>query len=369
MLIDEMKEMLDAQEKRITENIEKSAAERETKLRESILQEVESKDIGKIDSAPEVSKEIKKDVGRLFRAIVERDYVGAKALAEGTDSYGGYLVPEEFYNYVLMLTEQYGVARQYGTVINMSRDTMNIPKVSAKPSVSWYGEAEAISEGQPTFGQVQLVAKKAGLIVPVTTELFEDSAVDLNNILGRIFAEKLAYAIDYQAFRGDGTVFTGIYEDSSINTVSMGSGDTAFTNVAKNDLLNLVASVPASVAQNGKFFMHRTIWALVQAMTDGSGNYIFNPETKSIFGYPVVVTDVMPSSSDTAVSTGFIGFGDLSYLYVGNRRQMSIALADQATVGSTNLYEKDMLALRVTERVAVAVAMSNAFGLLKTAAS
>jgi HK97 family phage major capsid protein len=77
----------------------------------------------------------------------------------------------------------------------------------------------------------------------------------------------------------------------------------------------------------------------------------------------------MNSISDSAISTVFMGFGDLRNIYIGDRRRISIALADQATVGTTNLYEKDMLALRVTERVAMAIALPQAFSVLKTAAA
>jgi HK97 family phage major capsid protein len=234
--------------------------------------------------------------------------------------------------------------------------------------VSWVSEAGQISEGTPEFGQVALTAKKAGLIIPMTTELFEDSAPDMQNILAKQFAESLAEAEDTQAVAGDGTVFTGILNDSDVHSVSMGEGNTAFTNLSLMDMFTLIAALKRNVAKNGKFFMNQTVWAYVKNMTDTNGNLIFAPTEQTLLGYPVVIMDDMNAYSASAVDTVMMGFGDLRNIYLGDRRQISIALADQATVGTTNLYEKDMLALRVTERVAIAIGLSKALALLKTAA-
>jgi len=301
--------------------------------------------------------------------LVARDYVALKALSEGTDSAGGYLVPEEFSAKVLDIASDVGYARRLGTVISMARDVLNIPKLGSKPAVSWVSEGGQVATGEPTFGQVQLVAKKAGLIVPVTAELFEDTAVDISALLSRIFAEALASAEDEQAFVGDGTVFTGILNVSGVNTVTLPSSKTAFSDITADDLINLISAVPATVAPKSAFFMHRSVLAKIKTLTDGNGAYLFDPRDKTIWGYPVYLIESLPAMADSAADKAFIIFGDPTWLYLGDRKQMSVALADQATVGSTKLFEQDMVAIRVVERVAIAIAMPNAFAVLKTAAS
>ncbi len=318
---------------------------------------------------PEYDGETKKDANAFFKALVTRDYVTLKALSEGTDSAGGYLVPEEFSAKVLDIASDVGYARKLGTVLTMKRDVMNIPTLASKPAVQWVSEAGAISTGEPTFGQVQLVAKKAGLIVPVTTELFEDSTVDVSMILTRIFAEALASAEDAQAFVGDGTVFTGILNDPGVNVVTMPATKVSFDDITADDLINLISAVPSTVAPKSAFFMHRSVLAKIKTLKDGNGAYLFDPKDRTIWGYPVYTIESMPAMTDSAAGKAFIIFGDPSWLYLGDRKQMSVALADQATVGTTKLFEQDLIALRVIERVAIAVAMPNAFALLKTAAA
>jgi len=337
--------------------------------KEEVKRILEEEKIGKIEKAPEYSEGEKKDIAQFFKALVSKDFVALKALSEGVDTAGGYLVPEEFKAQVLDIAKDVGYVRKYGTVLTLNKDTMNIPKLSSKPSVSWVSEGGQISEGEPTFEQVQLVVKKAGIIVPVTTELFEDSDTDIVKLLAKIFAEAFAEGEDTQGFAGDGTVFTGVLNASDVNTVTMDTGKTSFADITADDLINLISAVPSKVAGKGYFVMHRSVLAKIKTLKDGNGSYLFNPTDKTIWGYPVITIDVMPSMADSAADKAFIIFGDLSYLYLGDRKKMSVALADQATVGSNNLFEKDMIAVKATERVAITVAMPEAFAVLKTAAS
>lgn len=89
----------------------------------------------------------------------------------------------------------------------------------------------------------------------------------------------------------------------------------------------------------------------------------------TLWGYPVYLSDKMPTLSATAVSTKFIIFGNLKHLFVGVRSDMVMSISEHATVGSDNLFEKNMSAVRVVARHAIAVGLPSAFACLKTAAS
>ncbi len=54
-----------------------------------------------------------------------------------------------------------------------------------------------------------------------------------------------------------------------------------------------------------------------------------------------------------------MAFGDMSKLYFAKRKEISLQLSNQATVGSTNLYETNMVAIRVIERVGMAAKLSH----------
>ena len=69
-----------------------------------------------------------------YRALLEKDVVSIKALSEGTDSEGGYLVPEEFRAEVIQELLEYSVMRNLARVFPMGTDTLDIPTLSARPA-------------------------------------------------------------------------------------------------------------------------------------------------------------------------------------------------------------------------------------------
>ena len=97
-----------------------------------------------------------------MKNVLLHDSAELKQMSEGTDSEGGYLVPEEFLPTLVRLVEVYGLVRRGATVIPMSRDELNMPSLASGITTYWVGENSSITSSQPVFGQVKLVAKKVG---------------------------------------------------------------------------------------------------------------------------------------------------------------------------------------------------------------
>ncbi|HHT9133101.1 MAG TPA: phage major capsid protein, partial [Candidatus Tripitaka californicus] len=120
-------------------------------------------------------------LGRLFKALSTKDWTGArvekKALGEATGPAGGYLVPEEYVREVKDRITAQSVIRGAGaTVYPMATDTLNIPRVSGGATAYWLGENTQIPATDPTFAQVQLVAKVLAAMVKVSNQLLADSS-------------------------------------------------------------------------------------------------------------------------------------------------------------------------------------------------
>ena len=329
-------------------------------------------------------------VKRFLKAVVMKDWVSAQAvikadpdaktkgMSEGTDTAGGYLVPSEFRAEIMRVANDYGLARRIARKIPMNRDSLSLPVITNGVSVSWPGEGNAGTSSKPTFGLANLVAKTMVGLTPITNELLDDSAVDVLDTLVELFAEAIAGEEDNQAFNGTGLPFTGILNASGVTTVTMSSGNETFAELSSDDFVDLIANLNSTVRTGARFIMHDTVFAYVQKLKDDEGRPLYQMPTQAapgnIFGYPVETSTKMPSS--TAVSTPFIILGNLSrYLLLGDRQEMRMAVSDQATVtdtdGSTalNLFEQNMSAVRLTERIAINVPLSAAFAILKTAAS
>lgn len=304
------------------------------------------------------------------KAVFTKDSVTIKAMTEGTDSAGGYLVPDEIVPTLARVIENYGIIRRNATVLPMSRQNLNIASLASGVTVYWPGEGSAITESQPTLGNVGLVAKKLAALIPVSGELMEDSSLAMANLLATLVGESMAAEEDRVGFAGQvagGDPFDGILYKTGVTSVVMGSGDTAFSNVDADDLSDLIAAVTSGAAAGAKFYMHRTIFNLVRKLKDSQGSYIYVPpagtQPGTLWGYPYELVEQMPALSASGASKPFIAFGNLRNLYLGDRKRMSM---------DTSIHFKfnmDLTYLRFIERIAIDVAVPSAFSILVTAAS
>lgn len=308
--------------------------------------------------------------GKMFRALAQGDVVEAKGLSEGTAADGGYLVHSEFIAGVFRAIDSYGLARKYATKYSMNSKDLEVTTLATNVTAYWVDEGAAITASNPTFGRVTITAKKLASIIEWTQELEEDADHNVAQTVAQLVAEQFAKAEDTVALTGTGTPFTGILGATGPNVVTMGSGDTSFEDISSDDLISLIRSVKVKYksAYAPRFYMHQDVLAIVEKLKDSTGQPLYRSLNEAgkgvLLGYPVELTDVMPSISDDAVSTKFITFGDLKFLGMGDRKNVT------AEVGYlTDGFAKDKKSLKVTERVGFSVLIGEAFGVLKTAAA
>lgn len=86
------------------------------------------------------------------------DPVVRNALQIGTDTEGGYLVPDEFERNLVEALEEENIFRRLANVITTSSGDRKIPVVASKGTASWIDEEGAIPESDDSFGQVSIGA-------------------------------------------------------------------------------------------------------------------------------------------------------------------------------------------------------------------
>lgn len=340
-------------------------------------------------SEDEIAKLDRKDkMASFIKALYNKDSESLakfKAMNETTGADGGFVVPEEFAAEVNRVVEDFGLVAKLARKFPMKSDTLNVPRLSASVSISYPGEATAGTGSQPTFQRVQLLAKTIVGLTPMSNELLEDADISVVDLLTELFAEAIAGEMDSQGLTGTGSPFTGILSDAGVTVVTASSGDDTFTEAATPDYCrDLIANVKPWALQGAAFIMHRTVWAIIQKKKASSGGEYFASATNpvlsgsavagfptamagTLWGYPVYLSDKMPTT--TAVSTKFIIFGSLKHLYVGQRKDMTVSLSTDGTIGGVSLFETNQSAVRVTARHAIAVGLPSAFACLKTSAS
>jgi len=338
------------------------------------LLEAERKTVPTAGDATDKKIEAMEKMAQIIQAMAAKDYVTVKALTEGTDSEGGYLVPEEFRAEVIRLAGEYGIARRYCRVVPMTRDVMKFPTVESGVTASWVDEGGTIGTSQPTFGQVTLTARKLAAITVMTNELLADANVDVVRLLQQLFAEALAQAEDDALFNGSaGGNIPGILNNANVTTVTMSAGNTSFADVTADDLADMIDQIPTNAARNARFYLHRNILTYLRKLKDNNGQYIWQPPASgqpgTIWGYPYELSEVMPDNSDDGAGKPFIVFGDLRYVLFGDRQQVSIKISTEGTVGNVKLFETDQQAIRFIERIDIQLAVPSALVVLKTATS
>ena len=285
------------------------------------------------EGSPEDSEGLEK-AAEYVRALVRGDIEVVKALSSGTDSSGGYLVPDEFRAEVIRTAEKHGIARAQCRVVPMGSGQASYPKGTSGVSVSWPGEGSEGSTSDPAFGLANLLAKTAVGLTAVPNELLDDADVDVIAYLATLFGEALAKEEDTQLFAGDGSPFVGLMEAAGVNVVNMASGETSFADVTADHLLDLIDAVSEEAEDSAGFYFNKNILTYLRKLKDDNGQYVWDrpagEKPGTVFGYPYKTTSVMPGNVADAVSTKFVAFGNLKNVLFGDRQQMTITLASIA---------------------------------------
>ncbi|MCH7572958.1 MAG: phage major capsid protein, partial [Planctomycetes bacterium] len=211
-----------------------------------------------------------KDLGSL------KELGSVKALNEGTDSAGGFVVPEEWAAEVNRVVEDFGLVAKLSRRMPMGSDTLHVPRLASSVAVSYPGEAVAGTPSQPVFEEVLLLAKTLVGLTAMTNELLADANIDLVDLLTELFAEAIAGEVDNQGLAGTGSPFTGILSDVGVTIITAPTGEDTFAEAANPDnLRDLVANVKPWSLQGAAYVMHRTVWSEVQKKKASTGGDFF----------------------------------------------------------------------------------------------
>ena len=302
------------------------------------------------------------------------DKLHQKQMVEGTDTAGGYLVPEEFRAEIIRIIPKYGIFRRYARMLPMNTDTMRVPRQTATVSVSWPGETVKGTQSKPTLGQILLNAKTMVGLCSYSAEFLADAGLPILQYLQTIFAEEIGAEEDKQGFLGTGAPFTGVLNASGVNSYSLGgsstSGKTAITDATIDDMIKAADLTTEDVDEGAVYVFHKALLSVLRQVKVTT-TYALMPASQgapgTIVGVPWATSKKLPNAP--AVATAFAIYGNFQYALLADREQMTIAIAREGTIGGNNLFEQNMAGLRITERIAIDIGVPSAFVAIKTAAS
>ena len=243
------------------------------------------------------------------------------ALQIGTDSEGGYLVPDEYERTLVEALEEENIFRQLAKVIQTSSGDRKIPVVASKGTASWIDEEGAYTESDDSFAQVSIGAYKLGTMIKVSEELLNDSVFDLESYIAREFARRIGTKEEEAFFTGDGT---GMPPPSRPASGGAEPGVTAAsaTAVTADELIDLFYSLKSPYRKNAVWVLNDSTIKAIRKLKDNNGQYLWQlagtPDT--ILGRPVKTSAYMPA---IAAGAKTIAFGDFSYYWIADRQGRS----------------------------------------------
>lgn len=251
-------------------------------------------------------------------------YDVTNALQVGTDSEGGYLVPDEFERTLVEGLEEENFFRSLATIIQTTSGDRKIPVVSSKGEAAWIDEEGAFPESDDSFGQVTISAYKLATMLKISDELLNDSAFNLEGYIAKEFARRIGAKEEEAFFMGNSTGRpTGIFHTTG--GASNGVTAASATAVTFDEVMDLYYSLKSPYRKKAVWLLNDTTVKALRKLKDNNGNYIWQPSVQ--LGAPDMILNrpLYTSSYVPAIAGGakVMAFGDLSYYWIADRQGRS----------------------------------------------
>lgn len=235
---------------------------------------------------------------------------GTSTQVVGTDSLGGFLVPQDFSDELDIATLFTGEVERVAKKLNTAGGALlDYPTVNdTATDANLISEAAAVTVQDMTFANKQLSAYNYASQVRVSMQLLQDNAFDLNSFLAESMGERIARASNAALTTGTGSSQPqGIVTGSALGKTAAGAAA-----ITESDILDLIYSIDPSYRNKPSFglMMHDNVASAIRALGFGSSNDfpVFVPSLEAgqpdrIMGVPVYINNDMQSSIATATKT------------------------------------------------------------------
>lgn len=274
--------------------------------------------------------------------------VRQKAMAEGTDTAGGFLVPEEWMPDVLGLLRANTVVRQAGPRLQPFAKQMNQTSISSG-AVAYYTQENArITPSEPTLAEAPLLTPKdlTGLVA-VSNNLLSDAPeadqlvrADLAEVMG--LREDLAFLQGTNAGGAEPLGMRNFVGRTQNPLGTLGGGNGALLTLA--DVRRFRAKTRVLNAQNPTwvwFFAPEFITHL-ETLTDPDGRFLADTNilkinsdglSGTLDGVPFFSTTTIPANLTYGESTNatYVILANIREVVIGQNQDLIIDVSNEAT--------------------------------------
>jgi len=276
---------------------------------------------------------------RFLAAWVEGDLHAVKALAEGSDQAGGYLVPTELRDEIVARATEASRLSRLVRRIGCRSNAVKVPTLATDVSVFWGSEGSAFGESDAAFGQKSITIHRLNAVTKISRELVADAGIDLVDFLSTLFAEAVAVEEDRVIAVGDGsTQPEGIYSAAGIGEYAV-DGEIDY-----EALVDVYYTLPGRYRDRAVWLGSDEVFKAVRKLVDTAGQPLWRPSLDAdspdrLLGRPVITQGDLPES--------VLLFGDPRYYHLYDRQELAVETSTQAG----DAFTAHQLWLKAWERV------------------
>ena len=320
-------------------------------------------------------------IARACRALARKDFsdapyeqevfaaMKAKAMSQGTDTAGGYIVPEDAIGQVIEKLKANVVAYDLGARdLAVTGVPVTIPKLTTAATGYWVSENSTITASDLGFEQINMTPKTVAGRVVLSNLLLETSAPTADSIIEEDLAQQIGLAVDLGVLNGSSGGGSGepigIMQTAGVSTVTTAAQIGTPPSVA--NMMEFISDLDAANALRGKlgWCLHPLALSEIRQMTvdyAGVSTPLSAVSTSTgfsdtLFGYPFRTSTQMtaPTASNFA---GSVLFGNWDDVIIGRWGGMRLLASDT----SDDAFSKDQTHIRATMRVDVALRHAESF--------
>jgi len=297
-----------------------------------------------------------------FRSPTQKWGKQKAPLAEGAGFTGGYTVPVQFYADLLRLMAEKAFVRERCTVLPMQSRSLLVPALQQNSTtfsrgqsqffggvvMSWTPEAVTMTETEPVFREIELVAGDLLFYTISSNQLLQDNAVALDTLLTSIFQEAVAWSYDYYILQGNaGNEPNGVIRAPG----TYNQARTAVNTITQADILNMLSRLYAPSWDNACWVINPSCLPQIVGLTNGASNSPYltflNPAPHSGDGgpisqkFPATLAGMPVYWSEKAGylgAIGDIGVYDFSKVVVGDRLSIQVEASPHPGFTRNQMY-------------------------------
>jgi HK97 family phage major capsid protein len=259
-----------------------------------------------------------------------------KAMTEGTAAQGGYLVRPQVERQIVQARELDNVLRGLCSKLNVTSNSIQLDQIGLSTTAGWVAELATKPESTGmTLATVTASVFTAAGLATISNQLLADSNPAVDGLVTADLAKRLV-ALEEAAFiAGDGTGKPlGI-----LNTPGIGATALTATDILSllDAILDAVAAVETNHGAPSAILMHPRTWTRILKSRDAQGAFYIDPAggpqdprtglrgpVKSLWGYPVVTSNRVPTNLGTGTNESRVIVGDFREALILDRQGITV---------------------------------------------